>query len=723
MNLDKYTKLLIDSSKSADIPARELRLSLRQIPHVNLDKLLNPDPEIRSNAIKKIVESDNNAKLAVLLQLLSIEKDVEIRFYLRKALNSLNDNYPYWTEQELNQQLLCDYLDDPTQKNKILSMLIRSSQTHLADTLREISLSKSGDIEIDLTALTLLRNSSEQQDKVLSKYLVRTDEYILCETIDVIGQVGSLKLKARLVNFLNSNSDKVTKKIQETLSLLGNEELKQVIQLAIKASNPATLISICDLICDLEWRDSEDILDSLKQSPFETVRLKAIKTSEKMNEIKHRAQLLGDQLIKVAHTMFPNDSLTEIQNKLNPTEIATVIRIISTSSLESKRKVRILQYFLEYPDHRVRANIIESFDGLISSEKQKWFLKFLNDTNNRVRGNAWVALAQSDLGEHLQEELDQSLISLIIDEREMYQRTAVYCLNTLTDANNYREHVPKLLMSPHKVVRQRSIELALKLDLSSEDICQNKISKTEYSDVIRQLVIVQKFRKSGFLDSLERKLLTEAVDTRQEILENMLLLPPMDFLRDILQEAWHRTTFPDIKFKLLQVIKKQNSDLALKCSQSIQLKGLSPLSCLCFLIRLEKNIPKTSETVLSLWTPTMILHKQLGLLLSKILPILASKMQLVKVKEVLLYLINSPLEFTDDWIDVLSSIPPGDDELIDSLINIIFEVSDHSKSIIIEYVRLNYSQNKLVEILHHTIKKKNIKIDSLAVNNLIKKVT
>ena len=172
-----------------------------------------------------------------------------------------------------------------------------------------------------------------------------------------------------------------------------------------------------------------------------------------------------------------------------------------------------------------------------------------------------------------------------------------------------------------------------------------------------------------------------------------------------------------------QVIKKQNSDLALKCSQSIQLKGLSPLSCLCFLIRLEKNIPKTSETILSLWTPTMILHKQLGLLLSKILPILVSKMQLVKVKEVLLYLINSPLEFTDDWIDVLNSIPPGDNELIDSLLSIIFEVSDHSKSKIIEYVRLNYSQNKLVEILHHTIKKKNIKIDSLAVNNLIKKVT
>ena len=723
MNLDKYTQLLIDSSKSADIPARELRLSLRQIPHVNINKLLHPNPEIRLDAIKKIVESDTNAKLAVLLQLLSIEKDLEIRFYLRKSLNSLNDNYPYWSEQELNKQLLCDFLDDPQKKHKILSMLIRSSQTHFADTLREISLSKSGDIDIDLTALTLLRNSSQPQDKVLSKYLVRTDEYILCETIDVIGQVGSLKLKARLINFLNSNSEKVTKKIQETLALLGNDKLKQVIQFASKGSNPATLISICDLIHDLQWYEGQDILDSLKRSAVETVRLRAKQTSKSLAELKHRAQLLGDKLIKVAHTMFPNDSLSEIQNNLNPVEIATVIKIISTSNLENKRKVRILQYFLEYPDHRVRANIIESFSDLIGENNQKWFIKFLNDANNRVRGNAWVALAQSDLEEYFKEELNQSLTSLILDEREMYQRTAVYCLNTLTDANHYREHVPKLLTSQHQIVRQRSVELALKLDLNSENIFHNKIEKTEYADVIQQLDIVQKFRKSGFLDSLEKKLLTEAVDTKQEILENMKLLPPMDFLKDILQEAWIRATFPDIKFKLLQVIKKQNSDLALECSESIQLKGLSPLSCLCFLIRLEKNVPGTTETALSLWSPSIILHKQLASLLVQIIPVLIAKMQLIKVKEILLYMINSPLEFADDWTNVLSVVPPADDELIDSLLKIIFDVSEYSKSNIIDYLLLSYSKNKLLEVLHQKMKKHNREFDSETLHNFIKKIS
>ena len=51
MNLDKYIQLLIGRSKSAEIPAHEFRLSLRQVPDINLDKLLYLDPEIRLDSI------------------------------------------------------------------------------------------------------------------------------------------------------------------------------------------------------------------------------------------------------------------------------------------------------------------------------------------------------------------------------------------------------------------------------------------------------------------------------------------------------------------------------------------------------------------------------------------------------------------------------------------------------------------------------------------------
>ena len=94
MHLDKYTQLLIGRSKSAEIPAHEFRL--RHIPNINLDKLIDPDPQIRLDSIKKILDSNTDAKLALLLRLLSIEIDLKIRFYTRKALNSMNETYTFW---------------------------------------------------------------------------------------------------------------------------------------------------------------------------------------------------------------------------------------------------------------------------------------------------------------------------------------------------------------------------------------------------------------------------------------------------------------------------------------------------------------------------------------------------------------------------------------------------------------------------------------------------
>ena len=70
MHLDKYTQLLIGRSKSAEILAHEFRL--RHMPNINLDKLIDPDSQIRLDSIKKILNSNTDAKLALLLRLLSI---------------------------------------------------------------------------------------------------------------------------------------------------------------------------------------------------------------------------------------------------------------------------------------------------------------------------------------------------------------------------------------------------------------------------------------------------------------------------------------------------------------------------------------------------------------------------------------------------------------------------------------------------------------------------
>ena len=94
MNLDKYTQLLIGRSNSTEIPAHEFRL--RHIPNIDFDKLLCPHPQIRLDSIKKILVSNTYLEIALFLRLLSIEINFKIRFYTRKALNSMKATYPFW---------------------------------------------------------------------------------------------------------------------------------------------------------------------------------------------------------------------------------------------------------------------------------------------------------------------------------------------------------------------------------------------------------------------------------------------------------------------------------------------------------------------------------------------------------------------------------------------------------------------------------------------------
>lgn len=163
MSLDKYIDLLVGSSGTNELPIHELRLSLRQIPFLELDKLLHPNPRVRLKAIHKLVESDQNAKLPVLLQLMTIEQDLEIRFYLRKELNFIEEDYPFWIQTEdLDKKLILSTLKNHKTKHKLLKLLIHTKQFRWTEYLQSISLEWNGDPDIDATVLALKKLSVKQ---------------------------------------------------------------------------------------------------------------------------------------------------------------------------------------------------------------------------------------------------------------------------------------------------------------------------------------------------------------------------------------------------------------------------------------------------------------------------------------------------------------------------------------------------------------------------------
>lgn len=723
MNLDRYIELLVKNSGTSEKTLRDLRLSLRQIPYLDLNKLLHPDPRVRLSAVKKLVQADKNAKLPVILQLLNVERDLEIRFYLRESLNLIEEDYPFWIHHEdLDKELIQKSLKNDKTKTKLLELLIRTNQTQWAKYLQQISLEVNHDRELDSTVLTLVRNCKKDYDEILLNYLQCSNETTLCEAIDVVGQMDNLNLKVYLIDLYNSASSAVNHKIENTLSLMGETELYNVIEAARKKSNQKTLINICEIIQHLEWIRGRSILQVLSENRDSKVSEKASQSIEKLNLVKNKGQLLGDQLLKVAHNIYPDGLLLQIMNDLDSRQIAMILNRVHESLLSKQRKVRILQFFLEYPDSRVRANVIESFGKLTTSKQKKWFLKYLNDPNNRIRGNAWVALIHTDLHLQLKSKLRDSLNSLILDEREMYQRTAIYCLNSSNNSMLFRDQIFPLLTSSHSVVRQRSIELAMKWNLSTEDIAHFNLNSDAFEKINNQLITLKKFRETGLLKQLQTNLLTDDVNSKQIIISQIAELPPMDFLKEILLKAWERASFPDVQIELLKVLRKQDFRMALEISKNLQPKGLSRLSCVAYSILLIDDATQYMLKIFSQWDESIPLSSESAQLLAQLIPMLSQENHFGQIKRILMHLCTSDVQFSSYWTHVLDGLPNAEEDLVLALSKFIFQLpSDHINDVL-KYLKRSCSRDHLLEIMLIAIKQARINPSSPEATRIFKQI-
>lgn len=704
MSLDKYIELLVSSSGTTKLPIHELRFSLRQIPFLELEKLLHPNPRVRLRAIKKLVESDQNAKLPIILQLMTIEQDLEIRFYLRKALNFIEEDYPFWIQNEdLDKKLILDTLKNQKTKHKLLKLLVHTKQFRWAEYLQSISFEWNGDADIDATVLTLIRYQENSSDKLLMNYLNSKNDKILCDTIDVIGQVGSKTLLLHLIGMYPSESAVVNNQIENAIALLGKEKLLDIINNLNLQNNEDVLESICELIHSLKWDEGGSILRTLSTNSNINVSDKAKNSLVKLNS-ENKEALLGDQLLKVAHSMYPGGLLQNIQENLNSYQIAEVIKRIQLSSLGKQRKIRVLQYFLNFPDNRVRANVIEAFTHITNDKQKRWFLRYLNDPNNRIRGNAWVALMNAGKYSEYEPQLTKSLRYLINDQREMYQRTALYCMNSCDQAVNFHNQIIALLISPHPIVRQRSIELAMKWNLSSEDLSRLNLPSEMYDEITNQLDALKHFREKGYFQKLKSDWLADDVDSKLQMIQQLQQLPPVDFLKEILEDAWEKTLYPDVKVELLKVIQKQDSELALKIAKSLKPKGLSRLNCVAFSILLAHKIPESIKQVLAAYNSSVVSSSELSELLSQLLQALIDDNQYFQAKIILNHLVRFGPEYCHNWISTLNKLPKADESLILGLSKLTYQVTSTHRNKILSYLLRSCSKSKLFDILHQSVK-------------------
>ncbi|MCJ8347836.1 HEAT repeat domain-containing protein, partial [bacterium] len=143
--------------------------------------------------------------------------------------------------------------------------------------------------------------------------------------------------------------------------------------------------------------------------------------------------------------------VTTIQNSSDEKQIASCLAQLSSADIGNNQKQRLLDSFVSHADPRVRANAVEGLRLIWDLKERSYFLNFLNDKNNRVLGNAVIALGESTC---YQEDYHQSVFSVLenmLDRSEPeFQSTALYCIGLL-EYESYLVLVEKQLQKSDQV--------------------------------------------------------------------------------------------------------------------------------------------------------------------------------------------------------------------------------------------------------------------------------
>ena len=106
-------------------------------------------------------------------------------------------------------------------------------------------------------------------------------------------------------------------------------------------------------------------------------------------------------------------------------------RVQSKASLlvaKANQSWRWVQQRMRDPDARVRANALEALWGMNTQEAKAIFRQALDDTDNRVVGNALLGLHRAG-----DPSCSQKVIELAADPREEFRGTAVWAMQQISD--------------------------------------------------------------------------------------------------------------------------------------------------------------------------------------------------------------------------------------------------------------------------------------------------
>jgi HEAT repeat protein len=437
--------------------------------------ILDSDPQVRRIALNDLLSSREAQREATLVQALSKETDVQLKYEMRKglaeirSLGQVTEPSEAVDDGKLNKAFESD---DPEQLRRAFYFALRHRKRSFLQKMETLC-SESDDSFLKNCLIKMYLLEGNQSFSKIQVYLHEPDPRVVCTALETLSSLGSSSALASIASMTSHEDNRVRSTAIKALHELGDESVFQLFSKMVESEHSAYRDSAAYSIAALKLDSGVGLLEKLVRDEVESIRSKALQGLESLaNEGNERAKEIVSASLQLKPKIYENlpgkaaapvsnlpealysddsslrlqalkklgdkgdtESVRAILQRLklekDPKVVSASLAALSRTRAPVEVKVRFLMAHLAHQSDRVRANALEALSGLLPEDRKDFFLAYLKDPNNRVVGNAILALGQSkNYTEAFSPYVMEALEDLLSSD-ENGKLTALYCIACL----------------------------------------------------------------------------------------------------------------------------------------------------------------------------------------------------------------------------------------------------------------------------------------------------
>jgi HEAT repeat protein len=442
--------------------------------------LKSPDEQDRKKAIGALFRAADREAVIALQQIAEIDESLEVRFYARRALAAVksirrpksDDESAISIPDPLDAETFSSFDDE--QKCALLKALIDQNRSDSLHCLLAVMPAEQNPRVLATLVMAIGVFGTLLECRVLIPCLSHRDARVRANTIEALEMLGNLKLFAYIFPMLEDPDNRVRANAARSLKSIEPFTSFRLLQAMITSGKIAFQASALYVLRCFESDASAALVAPFLDNPHADLKNKAVQTlriladrgveravelvanlpapveepspAAMMQELAEQSEAEEDGSLRLQKAFAiedPRERLEVIEKEsvqlgekaVEPlmsylereTDQMVVGKIyVLLGRLYDTRAIASLRKGLANEDARCRANAVEAIGMIGEAESLQELIPFLDDPNNRVCGNAMLAL-RSVTGVDIATPLQR----LAESKDEFFQRTAVYVLSEL----------------------------------------------------------------------------------------------------------------------------------------------------------------------------------------------------------------------------------------------------------------------------------------------------